>query len=295
MNAPDIQTCAKPEDAGPELPGSGWEAFLGLGYQQRDGKTVLSHREHCGPLRVQRPFYPEGDDICHTIVLHPPGGVAGGDRLTLEANLAPASKAVLVTPGAGKWYRSGGRPAHQQLRFNLAQASVLEWLPQETILFNGAYAHMDMEVNLDHGAVFTGWDILCFGRSASGERFSQGQLRQSVRIALAGKPIWYESGRLQAGGPMMHALSGLAGRTVSGTLILAGKAIPDTLLDRCRAISVDQTAGEYCAVTALPNVLIARYLGHRSTAAKAHFIKLWTVLRPHAAGRNTTLPRIWHT
>lgn len=274
---------------------AGWDALLSLGYEQVQDKTVLAHRQHHGPLVVQKALYPEGNAVCHTIVLHPPGGIAGGDTLDIRARLDGGSHALLTSPGAGKWYRSGGHHASQHLRFTLAKDSVLEWLPQETILFDGASARMNMEVELEQGATFMGWEILCFGRAASGEKFERGHLRQTTRINLAGKPVWREFGDLRGGDPLMQSPAGLAGCTVSGTLILAGKTVPAELLEACREIAVREEDDERCGVTVLPDVLIARYLGHRSESARRYFVALWQVLRPYAVNRQASIPRIWRT
>ena len=274
---------------------AGWDALLSLGYERAARRTILAYRQHHGPLVVQKALYPEGGEVCHSIVLHPPGGIAGGDTLEIRATLAEGSQALLTSPGAGKWYRSGGHHASQRLTFKLAKDSVLEWLPQETILFNGAMAHMYMDVELEQGAVFIGWEILCFGRAASGETFDHGQLRQSVHITQFGKPLWREFSNLRGGDPLLQSPAGLAGCTVAATLIVAGKTISAELLSQCRDIAVDEAAGEHCGITLLPDVLIARYLGHRSEAAKRYFIALWQLLRPVAAGRQAAIPRIWQT
>lgn len=273
----------------------GWDALLSLGYAHATGKTTLVHRQHHGPLMVQKALYPEGSAVCHSIVLHPPGGIAGGDTLEIRVALDHGSQALLTSPGAGKWYRSSGNYASQKLRFAVAENSVLEWLPQETILFDGALARMNMEVELAQGAVFMCWEILCLGRAASGEKFNHGHLSQRVRIKLEGKPIWQEFASLMGGDALMSSPAGLAGCTVTATLILAGKAIPAELLNQCREVVVDGMAGEHCGITVLPDVLIARYLGHKSEAAKRYFIALWTILRPYAGGRQAAIPRIWQT
>lgn len=274
---------------------TGWDASLALGYERTADKTILARRRHQGPLVVQKPLYPEGGEVCHTIVLHPPGGIAGGDTLEIRAVLDRASKALLTSPGAGKWYRSAGAHASQRLSFTLAKDSVLEWLPQETILFDGARARMDMQVDLEQGATFMGWEILCLGRAAAGEKFAHGHLRQTVRINLAGRPVWREFGDLAGGAPLLQSVAGFAGYTVTGTLILAGKAVPAELLEACRSIAANEHAGGYCGVTVLPDVLVARYLGHKSESARRYFIALWQLLRPFASGRQAVVPRIWRT
>lgn len=273
----------------------GWEAFLKLGYVHEANRTYLANRQHRGPLVVQKPLYPEGSEVCHTIVLHPPGGIAGGDTLDIRVALDSASKVLLTTPGAGKWYRSAGSHARQHLHFTVARDAVLEWLPQETILFDGALARMQMDVELEQGGVFLGWEILCLGRAASGEKFAHGHLAQTLRISLAGKPVWQEFGRLQAGDAIMQSPAGLAGCSVTATFMMAGKAIPAELLNQCRELTVDAAADEHSGITVLPDVLIARYLGHKSESAKRYFIALWKLLRPYANGRQAAVPRIWQT
>lgn len=187
--------------------------------------------------------------------------------LTIQADLGVDSQALLTAPGAGKWYRSSGAVATQNLYFNLAAGSVLEWLPQETILFDGARANIDMDVELAQGAAFIGWEILCLGRAAAGERFDHGHLCLAVRINLDGKPLWREFGHLRGADPLMQSPAGLAACSVVGTLLVAGKTIPAEVLSACRALVVDKTAGEHSGITVLPNLLVARYLGHKSESA----------------------------
>ena len=147
-----------------------WEAALALEFAARDGATRLTGCRHRGPLRVQKALYPEGAAVCQTIILHPPAGIAGGDRLQISAALAAGTHAQITTPGAGKWYRSGGPEASQELDFALGRDAVLEWLPQETIIFDGAKAHMATRIRLDADSRYLGWEILCLGRRAAARR-----------------------------------------------------------------------------------------------------------------------------
>ena len=126
----------------------GWHAELELGFVQREARTVLSHRHHQGPLRVQRPFYPEGG-VCHVYIVHPPGGVVGGDRLELRVACGEGTHVLLTTPAAGKFYRSGERPQRQRISFDL-HGSTLEWLPQETIYYPGATVRQQLEIGRAH-------------------------------------------------------------------------------------------------------------------------------------------------
>lgn len=262
-----------------------WKAELELGFERRAARTVLAERRHDGPLVVQKPLYPEGGAVCHAIVVHPPAGIAGGDELGLSVRAAAGAHALLTTPGAGKWYRSAGPWAAQRLRFEVAGA--LEWLPQETIVFDGARARLESEVRLEGDARYLGWEILCLGRTGSGETFARGEVRLSTRIYRDGKLLWLERGCIQGGGSLLSSPAGLQGQPVCATLV-AASASSTIDLAACRQV-------ESLAVTQLPGVLVARYLGDSSAQAKRLFAQLWAVLRPALFGRPAQPPRIWST
>ena len=272
---------------------TGWDAKLALDYSLRGKRTVLSGRRHSGPLVVQKALYPEGDAVCHSIIVHPPGGIAGGDSLALCANVGEGGAALLTTPGAGKWYKTTGAQARLKQRFEIAGDAVLEWLPQPAIVFDRARAEMKTEIFLEESAVYLGWDMSCMGRTASGERFNSGELRQRTEVWQQGRRLWCEYARLAGDDPMLRSNAGLANCTVSATLIAAGKDIEKDLLERCRGIAPE--AGERSGITVLPRLLLARYLGHSSEAAMQYFIALWSLLRPVLAGRAAVPPRIWAT
>src|SRR3979490_1378596 len=152
--------------AGPILPS--WKAELRLEFERREGRTGLAKRRPAGPLVQQRPLYPEGDAVCHAIIVHPPAGIAGGDELELSARAAEGAHALLTTPGAGKWYRSGGARARQRLEFDAREGARIEWLPQETIVYDGALADIRTEVRLAGGARFLRWGVAGFGGEGGG-------------------------------------------------------------------------------------------------------------------------------
>lgn len=269
-----------------------WRAQLALQYERRGRRTVLASRRHDGPLVVQRPLYPEGDEICHTIVVHPPAGIAGGDELDIAVRVESGAHAVLTTPGAGKWYRSGGPWAQQRIALDAAPGACLEWLPQETIVFDGALADARMEVRLLGDAAFIGWEVLCLGRRGSGERFARGEYRPWTRLWRDGAPLWHERGRIEGGGALLASPAGLHGCSVCATLLAAAPCADRALANACRA---EHPAEGSHAVTLLPGMLVARYLGDSSAAAKAYFVRLWRRLRPALAGRDAVEPRIWLT
>lgn len=274
------------------LPATGWHARLALGFECRDGRTVLARREHDGPLVVQKALHPEGDAVCHAIVVHPPAGIAGGDQLRLDVSASAGAHALLTTPGAGKWYRSAGAAASQHVAIDAADGATVEWLPQETILFDGSIADIGWHARLAPTARLVAWDIVCLGRTGSGERYAKGTARVATRIERGGRALWAERGRLGAGAPAMDAAAGLAGRTVFGTLLASGGGVSDELLAACRDEKPAEGEG---AVTRLPGLFVARYRGDGSEAARHYFAALWRLLRPAIAGREAQMPRIWRT
>lgn len=288
-----------------------WQAQLHLGFADDAGTTRLTERRHSGPLRVQKALYPEGGKICHAIVLHPPGGVVGGDQLAITAHIAANCHALLTTPGAGKWYRANGHVSAQQLRFTVGAAAKLEWLPQESIFFDAAVVDLQQTIHLAQDASYIGWEILCFGRRASNERFNSGQIRQKLRIERAGKLIWWEQGGVAAQSEAMQSPLGLGGNTVCATLVAVGQSLPAASLASLReqvhalllaatnvgtstAIGTATSAGEF-GISQTKAVLVARYLGDSSELARQIMVTVWQHVRPHVMGCAAQVPRIWNT
>jgi urease accessory protein len=268
-----------------------WKANLELEYAFQDGKTLLGRRFHDGPLVVQKPLYPEGGEVCHTIIVHPPGGIAGGDELTLNVEAKQQASALLTTPGATKWYRSGGPWARQRISLGI-QGSV-EWLPRETIVFDGTLAYSAFAADLAADAVLIGWDLVCLGRTGSGERFSRGIYRFSLELRRAGRTLWLERGRIEGGSRLLESPPGLAQQPVFGTLFASAPQLDAGLAARLRR-EQQPRRGEG-SITQLPGVLLARYLGDSSEDAHRWFVALWRVLRPALCGREAIEPRIWGT
>lgn len=269
-----------------------WPARLELEFAKRGQRSVVAARRHDGPLVVQKPHYPEGEAVCHVIIVHPPGGIAGGDELELTADLGAGSSALLTTPGAAKWYRSAGVWARQQINFRVDGGASLEWLPQETIVFDGAHADTRLDVELKGDGNFIGWEIVCLGRTGSAERFNHGQWRSRTTIKRDGKPLWFERGQLAGNDRALEAPAVLAGEPVVGTMVAAAEKLTPALLTACREVAPQRGDG---GVTLLPGLLVGRYLGESSEAAKSYFTKLWQVVRPALLDRPVATPRIWRT
>jgi len=281
-----------------DLPRTAWKAELTLRFRRVADRSVLAERLHYGPLMVQKALYPEGPGVCQAIVVHPPGGIAGGDDLSLNVALDAGAHALVTTPAAGKWYKSGGtldrqNGSRQDGTFTIGNGAVLEWLPLETIVFDAADATMNWHVNLAGDAVYAGWEITCLGRRASGEEFRTGSLRQATRVFRDGAQLWGDLVAFKGSDPLMHSVVGLRGCSVFGTMIVAAGAVPAEILENCRDLKPDDDAAY--GVTALPGVFAARYLGHRAQSAKAYFAALWAVLRPWYAKRSAHRPRLWDT
>jgi urease accessory protein len=268
-------------------PAPSWHASLRLGFAVDAGTTRMVERAHAGPLRVQKALYPEGPRACQVIVLHPPGGVVGGDVLDIAMALGRESQVMATTPGAAKWYRANGRRASQQVRLRVDEGAALEWLPQEAIFHDGADVVLDQEVELKTGAVYIGSDILCFGRSAMGERFTRGGVRQRTRIRQDGRLVWHEQARIDAAG-LLSPL-GLGGKSVCATLLAVGQPLPAGVHAGLRA------AVPGLALSQVKSVFVARYLGVDSEAARAAMVRVWQAVRPCLLGREAHIPRIWHT
>lgn len=274
----------------------GWSAALELGFAAEGGATRLARRAHRGPFVVQRPFFPEGRDVCHVYLLHPPGGLVGGDELRLDLRVGPAAHTLVTTPAAGKAYRTLGPVARQSHALTIEAGGTLEWLPQETIVYDGASVEIETRVELAPGARFFGAETLCFGLPARAEPFARGDVRQMFDLRRNGAPILIERGRFEGGAPVQTASWGLGGATVL-TLIVAAPAPKAAIVDGLRALAAETPDGDRAAVTVLGDdtALVVRHLGGGAERARAFAQTIWQSVRPALLGRDASAPRIWAT
>ena len=286
-------TCSESLDPRRPAANTGWFAQLRLEYAVSAERTQLGRKIHSGPLAVQKSLYPEGPAVCHTLILHPPGGIAGNDTLDVGIKLNAGSQVLITMPGAAKWYRSLGAAATQRLDIQVGPDATLEWLPQETIMFNGAVAKLHAAIDLAEGGSYLGWDIMCLGRTAAAEKFDAGSIHQTTDISIAGEPVWSERCRLSGGSPLLDSAVGLGSAPVSAVLLAAGKSVDRELVAQCRSVSVGGASRS--GITAMPKLFVARYVGNSSEQAKHYFIALWRLLRPFFTGRSAVMPRIWNT
>ncbi len=187
----------------------GWQARLNLGFSRRHGGTDLRFR-HEGPLRIQKPLYPDGRHCCHAVVVHPPGGIAAGDCLEMDISVASDAHALITTPSATKWYGAfADNPAKQRIDVDLD--GILEWLPSETIVFNQAQVESLITIRAGAAASMFGWDLLIFGRHASGERFDSGRFNQTLKITFGHELVWIDRLQLMGADPLFMSPIGLGG------------------------------------------------------------------------------------
>lgn len=266
----------------------GWQAELRLRFARRGAHTYLAHRQHTGPLLVQRTFHPE-PDTCHAYIIHPPGGVVGGDQLRLQVDVDEGAHALLTTPAAAKFYRSEGKVA-QQTQTITVDRGIVEWLPQETIFYRDAIVRSETRVRLSPGAKFIGWEIPCLGLPARNEPFDSGDLRLHLELWLDNVPLLIDRLRILGTSEARTASWGLAGHEAIGTLL----AYP---ADRRLVELARSTIAEFAefAVTLVDNVLVCRCVSNQAEPVRKVFIKLWQALRPSLLKCPAVLPRIWAT
>lgn len=277
--------------------GTGWRGSLALDYRNAGGRTV-AHDRHQGPLRVLKALYPEGPRVCHHVLLHPPGGVVGGDELEIAVAAGPDTHVLLTTPGATRFYRSHGALAVQQVRLQLQAGSRVEWLPLETIAHGGCLARSSLRAQIAPGAEMIGWDVLALGLPASGQGFDSGCFES--RIEVPG--VWLDQGRIRADDVLLRQSPlGLAGHGVLATMwFAAGAALApsrrDSLLEAARE-SVSAAGAELPAgVTAVQSsVLVLRVLAQRVEPVLQLLGRVRAAWRSTAWDMAALAPRIWST
>ncbi|WP_419832993.1 urease accessory protein UreD [Endozoicomonas atrinae] len=278
----------------PESSSSGWRAGIEVELKHLNGRTLMGRTRHYGPLRIQRPFWPEGKDLTHLYILHPPGGLVAGDELVQRFSVRKGARGLVTTPAAGKVYFNGnGQLQKQTTHITVSDSASMEWLPQETILFDGAITELDTRIELTGNALYAGWDIICLGRTASGEKFTRGQLTQHLSLTRDSKPLYLERLSFDAESELPNSLLGLHNHTVFGTVLITLENPPD--LSSLHNQLVDKGWHQVTAITWRAGVFIVRYLGDSSEQARTIFTWIWETERERFNGRTGCRPRIWNT
>ncbi|WP_016951434.1 urease accessory protein UreD [Anabaena sp. PCC 7108] len=267
-----------------------WHGKLNLVYAKRQDSTQLIYNHHQAPFKVQRPFYPEGQEVCHSVILHTAGGIVGSDRLSSEIHLEKNSQALITTAAAGKVYRSNGLPARQTVEVEIDANACLEYLPQETILFNGAVYRQDLKVKLDTNSSFIGWEITRLGRSARGEKFLEGEMRSHTEIWQNGIPQWIDRQILPGSEAVFHSPHGLGGYPVVGSLVWVGSPVSTEIIEKARSLV---TQNNLTGVSRLQNGFLCRYRGNSTSEVRSWFTNVWQMLRVSLLNRGNCIPRVW--
>ena len=272
-----------------------WLGRLSLDYQRQQGRTVLHHASD-GPLRILKSLYPEGDAVCHNVIVHPPGGLVGGDVLDIQVRVGAGAHGLISTPGATRFYASDEAPATQQVALTLAPGARLEWLPLESIAYPGCLANNHWRASLEGDAELMAWDVCALGLPAARQPFNTGRFHQ--RLEIPG--LWLEQATLDAGDAhLMNARLGLAGHRCLGTMLLAsGQPLArerrEQLLESARSALQDLPADVHAGVTSPnPHMVVVRMLAPVVEPLMAGLQRVWASLREAAWNMDTAAPRIW--
>lgn len=278
---------------------SSWNARLSLAYARAGERTIPMLRSHHGPLRVQKGFTPEGPDLWHQVIVHPPGGIASGDMLVIDVEARAGARALITSPGAAKWYRANplapDPEASQTVTLHVADGASLEWLPLETIVFPGAQARWSSRFDLAGDGVLIAAEIVCLGRPASGLAFDSGSACWHTEVWRDGELLFLEQAELAGGDELLHSGAGLAGAQAFGSLILAGAEAPlAQAVAVVRALADQPFEGDW-GITRLPGLAVLRWRGPGAEAGWRLLRAAWAGVRPALIGRAACAPRIWAT
>jgi urease accessory protein len=273
-----------------------WHAALRLDYSREGGRSVARFVHH-GPLRILQSLWPEGDAVCHNVLVHPPGGLVGGDTLQMEVSVGEGSHGLVTTPGASRFYRSDGEAALQDVRIRVEGGARLEWLPLEALYYSGCVAHNRLVMDLAPGAEILGWDIAALGLPQADQPFTRGSVLQHIEVPGA----WLERGRIAADDTvLMDGPLGLAGhRCLASLFFAAGTELPrprrEALLDAARAVvESDPLARSTGATSPCGQVVVVRVLAPLVEPALALLKAVRRAWRPLLWNLDTPDPRGWH-
>ncbi len=272
-----------------------WNARLSLNYQ-READRCVARFEHDGPLRILQTLYPEGDGICHNVLVHPPGGLVGGDTLEITIHAGAGAHGLITTPGASRFYRSDGETAVQRTRAVLEEGARLEWLPLEAICYSGCIAENHLNLQLAPGSELIGWDVTALGLPEANLPFSDGSLLQHIGLDGA----WLERARIAAeDSRLMDGALGLAGQRCIATLFLASgtdwpRARRDRALELAREIIAAHPFAHAAGATAPgPRVIAVRVLAPLVEPAIGLLKSIRGAWRAGLWDLPATLPRTW--
>lgn len=270
-----------------------WSGKLELKFTKRDLSTQLTHSYAVAPWKIQRSLYPEGEQVCHCILLHTAGGLVGGDTLWAKIQLQPHTQALLTTATATKIYRSTSAESLQTIQIEIGEGASLEWFPQETIAFARSQYRQTTRIELASAATVTMWEIVRFGRTASGEKFNGGTWRSHTEVWREGVPLWIDLQYLEGNLEMLASPNGLHNYPIAASFVFVGAIVEPELIARIRATWEQGNYQGRSGVTRSLAGLVCRYCGDSSSDARQWFQQVWQLLRVFYKGRTICLPRVW--
>ena len=253
-----------------------------LEVQLREGLTRRGALHESGSLRVRFPL-PEGDGLS-AVLVNTAGGIAGGDRLSVEVTLGEGAHLTLTTAAAEKVYRAQDEGAELNISLKVADGARLAWLPQETILFDQARLSRRIDIDLSEGASLVLGEIVVFGRAAMGETMRRGSFVDRWRFRRGGSLVFAETIRLEGDVGAKLAQGAIAGGGVAvGTLLL----VPgnEDLLARIREVSA--SFGGEVGLSAWNGFAMVRFCAQDAARLRADMV---AVLGRASA---VPLPRLW--
>ncbi len=269
----------------------GWLGELSISFKTKNGLTWLDRSFASAPLKLQRSLYPEGIECCHNVILHTAGGIVAGDRLSISCQLDNNCSVLITNAAATKVYRSEQNFAVQNIQLVLKENSILEWLPQETILFAAAKFRQNLTIELGENALCFGWEINRFGRTARNEKFRNGIWQNHIEVWQNGDPIWIDRQFLVGQEDIARSYNGLWNQSTTGTFWFIGKVVTPEIIDSLRSLL--PTDGDEIFITRLQKGLVCRYRGNSTAVCRQKFILLWHCLREMYTHREAHIPAVW--
>ena len=289
--------CDAPPDGALKAP---WLAHLELHFARQPAtdagtlpRSALVMNRHQGPLLVQKALYPEGPGVCHAVVLHPPAGVAAGDHLEIDVRVEQGAHALLTTPSATRWYKSGGVPALQQVRFAVAADATLEWLPEENLFYEHVKARQSTLIEAEAGASVIAWDAFMLGRTARGEHWHDGEVSLQTRLSVGGQLKYFEQGLFRGADLRMDGPAGLKGMRCGATLLALGSGVNHALCEQIAEVLPYQPELMAGCSQIEAGLIMMRVLGREATSVRQLLHEIWTTIRPAVTGVAAKPLRLW--
>ena len=257
-----------------------------VSFAQVDGGTRLKHLYQSDPCRVLFPRQADGTPK-EAVIVTTSGGVVGGDRLTFEIGASADCVATVTTQAAEKIYRAAGADSEIDVSISADDCGFLEWMPQETILFDGARLRRRTRLDVGGTARVLAGEIVVFGRRARDEKFTYGFLHDDWRIFKDGRLVWADAlhleGAIDDRIADVHAFDGAA------AVATAIYAAPDAAAHLETARELIGEGGASC----VDGILVIRMVNGDAAALRAGFARFWKNFRHETAGLPATLPRVW--